>query len=129
MTHDEFVNEYTKIALLALQYSMKARKEGLQALEKELENIDEGIFKMGLRLVIDGTDPKLVEKILSNQIRQEKDEYMAILKNIQKEAVLMIQEGLNPRLIYYVMNSYTDISYKEDEVLKKLEKALGRELF
>ncbi|MDR0313115.1 MAG: hypothetical protein LBI14_05925 [Treponema sp.] len=124
MTHNEFVKKYTEIAWCTLQCSMKARKEGLLALEEELEDIDEWIFKMGLRLVIDGTDPKFIEKILSNKIKQEKDEYMVILKTIQKEAALMIQEGSNPRLIYYVMNSYTDITYKEDEVLKKLEKAM-----
>jgi hypothetical protein len=32
----------------------------------------------------------------------------------------MIQEGLNPRLIYAVLNSFTDIPLKEDTVLKAL---------
>jgi flagellar motor component MotA len=98
MTRDEFEKEYTKIAWQALQLSMKGRREGLLALEEELKNIDEWIFKFGLRLVVDGTDKEIVDQILSNKIKQEKDEYTALLKTIQKEAVLMLQEGLNHRL-------------------------------
>jgi flagellar motor component MotA len=129
MTHDEFVNEYTEVAWLALRLSMKARREGLLALEEELENIDDEwkLLLVGLRLVVDGTDEKIVDKILSNKIKQEKDEYTAKLKTIQKEAVLMIQEGLNPRLLYYVLNSYTGIPFKEDEVFKKLEETMQKE--
>jgi flagellar motor component MotA len=122
MIHEEFIKEYTEIALRALQYSIKSRREGILSLEEELENIVEWeIFIHGLRLAIDGTDKEMIEKILSNKIKLEKDEYIKILKNIQKEAVILIQEGLNHRSLYYVLNSYTDIPLKEDKVFKKLE--------
>jgi hypothetical protein len=38
------------------------------------------------------------------------------LKNIQKEAVLAIQADMNPRLLYALLNSYTGITIKEDEM-------------
>jgi len=82
---------------------------------------DRDIFQYGLRFVVDGTDREIIEKILSNLIAQEKDEYMRTLKTIQKEAVFMIQKGLNPGLIYSVLNSYTDISFKDDAILKRLD--------
>jgi flagellar motor component MotA len=124
MTHDEFVDKYTEIAGLALQYSEKARREGLLALEEDTdqEKFDErDVFECGLRLIVDGTDAEFVEKILSNIVKQEKDEDMAILKNIQKEAVLMIQEGVHPRLVCLALNSYTNIAIKDDKIYKMVE--------
>jgi flagellar motor component MotA len=128
MTHDEFVKNYTEIAWRALQCSMKARREGLLALEKELdqEKINErDILEYGLRFVVDGTDAASILDILSNIISQEKDEYTVRLKNIQLDAVLSIQWGENTRFIYYKLNSYTDIPLKEDEVWKKLVQSIG----
>jgi flagellar motor component MotA len=122
MTHDEFVKKYTEIAGRARRYAEKAKREGLLAVEDELdqEKIDErDIFEYGLRFVIDGHDPAIIEAILSNIIKQEKDEDAAVLKTIQKEAALMIQAGLNPRLLSAVLNSYTDLTLKEDEIYKK----------
>jgi flagellar motor component MotA len=124
MTRNEFVDKYTAIAGRALEYSEKSRREGLLGLDDELdqEKIDErDIFEYGLRFVVDGIDKEFIEKILTNIIKQEKDEDMIILKNIQKEAVLMIQAGLNPRLLYAVLNSYTGITLKDDEIQEKME--------
>jgi flagellar motor component MotA len=126
MTRDEFIKKYTEVVLLAVQYSEKARKGGLLALEKELDQkkIDErDIFHLGLRLVLDRIDKGILEKILSNIVKQEKDEYTAILKNIQKEAVLSIQEDLNTRLLYLLLDSHTDLTSEEqDEVENKILK-------
>jgi hypothetical protein len=56
----------------------------------------------------------------------KKDEYIARLKKIQEEAVLSIHAGDNTRFIYYKLNSFTDIPFKEDEVLKRLEESIGK---
>lgn len=96
----------------ALTASVIARREGLLALEDSLDNdkvASRDIFDYGLRFVIDGTDYTFIDKILSNIINQEKDEYQLLFKTMQKEAVLAIQEGLNPRMIACLLNSYTDI--------------------
>jgi flagellar motor component MotA len=119
MNHAEFAQQYTDIVKKALHASEKARREGLLALEDELDHemVDmRDIFEYGLRFVVDGTEREIIDKILSNIIKQEKDEQAQILKTIQKEAVLMIQEGSNPRILYVLLNSYTDISVKEDEI-------------
>jgi flagellar motor component MotA len=123
MTRDEFVTQYTYIAERALRYAKKARREGLLALEDELdrEKIDErDIFEYGLQFVVDGTSAELIETILSNLIKQEKDEDIALLKTIQKQAVLMVQDGSNPGLLYAVLNSYTDLTLKKDEIYKRM---------
>ena len=119
MNHDEFVRKYYDIAKRAMEFSEKARREGLLALEEKLDREkinDRDVFEYGIRFVIDGTDQELIDKILSNILSQEKDENMKVLKTIQKEAVLRIQEGMNPRQLYALLNSYTDISLREDEM-------------
>jgi flagellar motor component MotA len=132
MTHDEFIEKYYDIAGRALTFSEKARREGLLAVEDILdqEKIDErDVFEYGLRFVVDGTDNEKIEKILSNIVKQEKDKYIYLLKTIQKEAVLMIQEGTNSRLLYAVLNSYTDLTLKEDKIKDSLENEAGMRLF
>ena len=124
MNRAEFVESYVTILEKALSCSEKARREGLLALEEGLdqEKADErDIFIYGLRFVVDGTDSVLIDKILSNIIAQEKDEYSRILKTIQKEAVLAIQEGLNPRILFHLLTSYADIPLN-DERMKKMQK-------
>ena len=79
------------------------------------------IFEYGLRFVVDGIDAEIIDEILSNIINQEKDEYLRILKNIQKQAVLGMQCGSNPSLIYAVLNSLTDIPLSEDKMYKLLD--------
>ena len=48
-------------------YAEKARREGLLALEEEVEWADEFLSK-GIQLVVDGTDPELVKSILEIEI-------------------------------------------------------------
>jgi flagellar motor component MotA len=124
MTRDEFVNNYTEIAKRALKYCEKARKEGLLSLEDDFDKAKinaRDIFEYGMSFVVDGVDYELIEEILANIIKQEKDEDMIILKNIQKDAVLMIQAGTNPRLLCALLNSHTDITLQEDEIQKQWE--------
>jgi len=124
MTRNEFVETYFKTAKRILMCAEKARREGLFSLEKELssEKADErDIFEYGLRFAIDGVDPEIIGKILSNIIAQEKDEYARLLKTIQMEGVLRIQEGVNMRLLHCLLNSYTDLSLKEDAPQSSLD--------
>ena len=118
MNHDEFEKRYYEIAGHAMAFSEKARREGLLALEEDSDQgkiNDRDIFEYGIRFVVDGTDREMIEKILSNIIAQEKDEHWRVLKTIQKEAVLAIQSGLNPRMLGYLLNSYTDLTLNNDE--------------
>ena len=131
MGHEEFVKRYYQIAERALIMAQIVREKGFLELDKEIDHEkaeDRDILEYGLRFVIDGVDGEFIDRLLSNIIRQEKDEYAFTLKNIQKEAVMSIYWGWNPRMIYYLLNSYTDISLKDDEVRKRLEKCHGNVL-
>jgi flagellar motor component MotA len=124
MTRDEFIEKYYESARHILAFCEKARREGLLALEDALDQekiASRDIFEYGMRFVIDGTPPEIIEAVLSNLLAREKDETMHTLKSIQKDAVLMMQEGMNPRILYAVLNSYTDIPLNEDKIIKDWE--------
>ena len=125
MNRSEFIEEYQNIVKKVLQCSNKARREGLLSLEDSLLDHEKAdtrdIFEYGLRFVVDGTDGEIIDEILSNIINQEKDEHLRILKNIQKQAVKGLQWGLNPRMIYAILNSLTDISLSEDTMYTLLD--------
>jgi len=55
----------------------KARKDGLLALEEEVEQIDDEFVKKGLQLVVDGTDPDLVCEIMEAEIGAMKKRHKA----------------------------------------------------
>jgi flagellar motor component MotA len=109
-----------------LHYSEKARREGLLSLENFIDSDkvrNRDIFDYGLRFIVDGTEAELVDKTLSNIIKQEKDEQAVLLKTMQKEAVLGIQEGMNTRVLYYLLNSYTDMPVSDEEPEKIIKEA------
>ncbi len=57
-----------EIIKLMVQFSTLARKEGLLALEGQLEAIDDPFIKKGIRMVIDGMTDEAIEGILSTEI-------------------------------------------------------------
>jgi chemotaxis protein MotA len=53
-----------------MAFSEKARREGLLALEEELDDLDNEFMKKGLRLVVDGTDAAIVRTLLEIEMSQ-----------------------------------------------------------
>jgi chemotaxis protein MotA len=49
-------------------FAERARKDGLLALEEEIENIDDEFMRKGMQLVVDGTDPDLLREILESDV-------------------------------------------------------------
>ncbi|GBU28085.1 hypothetical protein R84B8_01643 [Treponema sp. R8-4-B8] len=122
MNRDEFVKQYYVIANRALEFKKKSRREGILATEDDIDGKKadgRDIFEYGMRFVVNGVDAYVIRDILSNIADQEKDENIKLLKTIQKEAVIGIQYGINPFIFMSWLNSYTDLSLKEDEVFSK----------
>lgn len=57
-----------ELIVTLVQFSEKSRREGLLALEDDLDALDDPFLKKGLQLVVDGTDPELVRVILETDI-------------------------------------------------------------
>jgi len=114
MTEKEFETEYNKIFEKAMAMSEKSRREGLLALD---EFIDEkllrqrDIMELGFRLTCDGTDLTVIDNILTNIINQETDKEKKLLKNVQKNAVLMIHQGYNKGIFALSLASNVKIGF------------------
>jgi chemotaxis protein MotA len=60
---------------LLVSLTRKARREGLLALDSEMEHIPSDFLRRGLRLVVDGSDPQVLREILENDIRIMQDRH------------------------------------------------------
>jgi chemotaxis protein MotA len=49
-------------------HAERARKDGLLALESDLDSIEDQFTRNGLQLVVDGTEPELVREVLEGEI-------------------------------------------------------------
>lgn len=50
--------------------SEKARREGILALEEEIQDLDDEFMRNGLRLVVDGTDGEVIRTLMENELNQ-----------------------------------------------------------
>lgn len=64
----DVINQFKEI-------SMKARKEGFLAIERDIENIKDGFMKTGLELVVDSIETDLIIEILNNNITEVENRY------------------------------------------------------
>ncbi len=46
----------------------KARREGILAIERELENIDDDFLKSGVQYAVDGTEPEYIRAIMESEL-------------------------------------------------------------
>jgi chemotaxis protein MotA len=65
-------------------FSEKARREGLLALEDDLEELEDEFLRKGIQLVVDGTDPEIIKNILFNELNQ--------IQNRHKAAALLVDD-------------------------------------
>jgi len=121
MNRKTFIAEYTQFIQLAIKLADKSQQQGLLSLETETEDIADEFFKQGLRFVVGGIAPRLIDEIMTNRIANEKDKYTRILKTVQKRAVLGIQAGEPPFSVFYnVLKSIPPLTEKEENKIDYL---------
>jgi flagellar motor component MotA len=111
MDRSEFDKRFNEILKRAMDFSEIARREGLLGLEERIDNnkaSNRDIFDYGLRFVIDGIDAEVIEGLLKNIIKLEKDETEKTLKKMQLGALMSIQAGEITRILYERIYSYND---------------------
>jgi hypothetical protein len=106
ISYRSFVNCYYKIVETVIKFSNKALKEGLLALEEELEFLTVDFFWQGLRITVDGTDAKIIRQLMTVTIEREPDFYRKKLMEIAREGILCIQAGHRTYRIIFLLNSY-----------------------
>lgn len=86
------------------ELSIKAQASGLLSLESDVEIIEDPIIKKGLQLVVDGTDPSVVESIMRNTLDKEiqlmRMKYEAVI-----EAVMGIQRGDSSHILREILEA------------------------
>ncbi len=53
-----------------VEFSTSARKEGILSLDDSLDDLEDDFLRGGLRLVVDGTDPDIIKRILYTNLDQ-----------------------------------------------------------
>ncbi len=66
------IQVYNKDELIRqlVAFSESARKEGLLSLDDALNDVEDDFMKGGMRLVVDGTDPDVIKKVLYTNLNQ-----------------------------------------------------------
>ena len=72
--------------------SEKARREGLLALEEELEDLEDEFMKKGLRLVVDGTDAEIIRNLMETELSEMQS------RHAEKIGAINMWAGLSPGL-------------------------------
>ena len=92
--------ECSQVAAQIITFAEKARREGLLALEDELQNIDLEFLRNAVRMVVDGTDPDIIRWMLEIRIYSGAYRGKELLKRcVAMEGALGIQQGDNPRIL------------------------------
>jgi chemotaxis protein MotA len=71
-----------------ISFSEKARREGLLALEDELDDLDDEFMKKGLRLVVDGTDAAVIRDLLELELTQMQERHGSKISIVNMWAAL-----------------------------------------
>ncbi len=58
-----------------MELATTARREGVLSLEAELESISDDFLRKGLQLVVDGTDPAIVEQVLVTELEAQESRH------------------------------------------------------
>ena len=113
MTKKLFIKKFIDFIKLAMKLNAKKHEYGLHGLENETEDLENEDLKKGLRMVVDKVEPKIIDEIFSNTLSFEKNKYRFMYKSMIKRTVLGIQEGLNNRILFFILMSMADLSEKE----------------
>ena len=62
--------ELEKTISTLVNFSERARREGLLALEDDIEDVGDEFLKDGVQMVVDGTDPEIIKSILYSDLEQ-----------------------------------------------------------
>ena len=105
------MNKLAKIIITAINLTEKSGREGLLALNEDIDNLkdsDFNILKHGMKLALDGVDSDIIYRILNNIIEREKDKNEIKIKIIQREAIFGILAGYNTRILCFILFSYLE---------------------
>ena len=92
-------NDPAKTILTLLSFSEKARREGLLALEDDIEETPDSFLRLGIQLVVDGTEPEIVRNIMQAELQAIDKRHQSFIRIYEDLALLSPAFGLIGTLI------------------------------
>lgn len=86
--------ELEKTISILVNFSERARREGLLALEDDIEEVEDDFLKNGVQMVVDGTDPEIIKTILYNDLSQLEERHAIGIKLMSDWASLAPAFGM-----------------------------------
>ena len=82
LKHVFFITAWNEEELISqlVGFSDRARKEGLLALEDNLDSVEDEFMRKGIQLVVDGTDPDIIKRILYADLNQLQERHQTGIK-------------------------------------------------
>jgi flagellar motor component MotA len=110
MNNDQFEIELDLVVRKLMSLSMSAKKEGLLALEDQMDNekeMNRHPLYSGLRMVIDGTYEGIIRQWYDNIMESDcpVPSYERIIHKVIKTGILGIQNGFHERVLFFMMDS------------------------
>lgn len=57
-----------EVIALLVKFAERARREGILALEKQMEEVEDEFLRSGIQLAVDGTEPELLKDIMETEL-------------------------------------------------------------
>ncbi len=99
----QYVRSFTEMARLA-------RREGLLALDKQLEQVEDDLTRFGLEMAVDGTDPKEIDAFMEQRINDALKEHKLLAKMLNSAGTFAPSFGMIGTLVGLIqmMQNLTD---------------------
>ncbi len=87
-----------------------ARREGLLALDRQLDKVEDELTRFGLEMAVDGTDPKEIDVFMEQRINESVKEYKLLAKMLNSAGTYAPSFGMIGTLVGLIqmMQNLTD---------------------
>ncbi|MDX1957189.1 MAG: hypothetical protein SFU98_01380 [Leptospiraceae bacterium] len=103
---DFFPENFETLSEILIILSEISRRSGLLDIEVYIEKIHDEFIRTSLQIIVDGTEPKVVSQVCKNFVQKNTQNYNRQLEAVS-QAILGIQEGLNPHILTLILKSAT----------------------
>jgi chemotaxis protein MotA len=91
--------EEGRVISMIVTFSEKARREGLLALEDDLDELEDEFLRKGIQLVVDGTDPEIIRNIMETELNYMQARHQDGIKIFEEWGALAPAFGMIGTLI------------------------------
>ncbi len=95
--------EAGRIISMIVTFSEKARREGLLALEDDLDELDDAFLRKGIQLVVDGTDPEIIRNVLETELNHMQARHQEGIKIFEDWGIFAPAFGMIGTLIGLIL--------------------------